>query len=74
MSDAEKHLKMAKELREQARSESNPYTQHDIESAAQIYSVLAQRALEGEGAGASKMNSDVDARGLQQQILQHFAV
>jgi hypothetical protein len=74
MSDAQKHLKMAEELRERARSESNPYTQLDFENAAQIYSVLAQRALADEGAGASKMVSDGDARGLQQQILQHFTV
>ena len=55
---------MAEELRAKARTENNDYTKSEFELVAQIYSLLAQRA---------QMLVDSDAKGLQQQVLEHFA-
>jgi hypothetical protein len=83
MTDAEKYSKMAEELLDKARNENSPYTKFELGSAAQIYSLLAQRAQGGEGSGSPRMTSErmseklevlteSDAKGLQRQIFQHF--
>ncbi|MGA8917687.1 MAG: hypothetical protein WB540_03065, partial [Pseudolabrys sp.] len=66
MDAADKFSKMAAELYEKAGAEESSDTKSELEMAAQIYVVLAQR--EDKAAVA-----DSDAKGLQQQIAKHFA-
>jgi hypothetical protein len=83
MSAAEQYSKMAEELYDKARKENNEYSKSEFERAAEIYSLLAQRAQADDGTGAPGMTDkhmpdkldaliESDAKGLQQQILQHF--
>jgi hypothetical protein len=65
MDAADKFSKMAAELYEKAGAEESSDTKSELEMAAQIYVVLAQR--EDKAAVAS------DAKGRQQQIAKHFA-
>lgn len=84
MSAAEQYSKIAKELFDKARDENNEYSKFEFERAAEIYSLLARRAQTDDRTGAAKMTDKQvtekldallksDAKGLQQQILQHFA-
>ena len=66
MDAADKFSKMAAELYEKAGAEESSSTKFDLEIAAQIYLVLAQRADEAAV-------PDSDAKGLQQHIAKHFA-
>ena len=66
MDAANKFSKMAAELYAKAGEEEGPYAKSELEMAAQIYLVLAQRADEAAAPGS-------DAKGLQQQIAKHFA-
>ena len=66
MDAADKFSKMVADLYEKAGAEEDPYAKFELEMAAQIYMVLAQRADEASV-------SDSDAKGLQQQIAKHFA-
>lgn len=85
MSAAEQYSKIANELCEKARDENNEYSKSEFERAAEIYSLLAQRAQANDRTGAARITDKhvtekldalpkSDAKGLQQQILQHFAV
>jgi len=65
MDAADKFSKMAAELYATAGAEEGPYTKSELEIAAQIYVVLAQRADEAAV-------TDRDAKGLQQEIAKHF--
>ena len=67
MHAADKFSKMAAELYEKAGAEEGSYTKFELELAAQIYMVLAQRADEA-------VVHDGDAKGLQQQIASIFAL
>jgi hypothetical protein len=84
MSVAEQYLKMAEVLCDKARKENNEHSRFELESAAEIYALLAQRAQVGDWSGAlvttdknmpHKLDAliECDAKGLQQQILQHFS-
>jgi hypothetical protein len=66
MDAADKFSKMAAELYEKAAAEEGSDTKFELEMAAQIYLVLAQRADEAAVV-------DSDAKWLQQQIAKHFA-
>jgi hypothetical protein len=66
MHAADKFSKMAAELYVKAGTEERSYTKFELELAAQIYMVLAQRADEA-------VVQDGDAKGLQQQIASIFA-
>jgi len=66
MDAADKFSKMAAELYERAAAEESSSTKSELEMAAQIYVVLAQRLDEAAVA-------DSGAKGLQQQIAKHFA-
>ena len=67
MDAADKFSKMAADLFAKAGAEEGTYTKSELEIAAQIYMVLAQRADEA----AAVPNRD--AKGLQQEIAKHFS-
>ncbi|HYC18743.1 MAG TPA: hypothetical protein VEC94_16180 [Pseudolabrys sp.] len=71
MNTADKYSKIAAELYQKAGTEEGPYTRSELEMAAQIYVVLAERADQTK----SKLDAlaESDARGLQQQIAKTFA-
>jgi hypothetical protein len=71
MNTADKYSKIAAELYQKAGAEIGPYTRSELEMAAQIYVVLAQRADQTESEPDASAESD--ARGLQQRIKKNFA-
>jgi hypothetical protein len=84
MSAAEQYSKIAKELCDKARYENNEFSKSEFERAAEIYALLAQRAQADDRTDAPRITEkhmakkldtlvESDAKGLQQQIVQHFA-